>query len=152
MTYHEAVKLAYKVKSLIGLPNMITAGSVRRQKPIVSDLDFVLVTEDKRYTNIRLGQIFGYNKTNSRAKRQGTLFGVHVDIVDVPVSARGSALMHLTGPNTFNIKCRWIAKSKGWKLNQYGLFDVFNKLVCDCSNEETIFEALGLPYTHPWER
>lgn len=77
-----------------------------------------------------------------------------VELYFASAEDRGSALMHWTGPSTFNILIRKRAKARGMKLSQHGLFRLVNgELIKIASKTEaSIFKALGLRYYSPSER
>ena len=153
MTYEEARRLAQEVKLVLDLPALYPAGSLRRQCPIVNDLDFVIraVAGEKNIIAKRLGKFFGFNVTDGEAKNEGELFGVHIDIIIADPENYGAALLHLTGSKQYNVICRARAKQFGWKLNQYGLWEG-NHLVCDCSAEYYIQAALEMGIIGPRNR
>jgi len=62
----------------------------------------------------------------------------------------GAALLYFTGSKNFNIRMRNAAIAKGWKLNEYGLWDG-DKLIAG-KTEEEIFEALGWEFVEPTAR
>ena len=64
----------------------------------------------------------------------------------------GAQLMTRTGPKGSNMGNRVIAKKKGFKLNQYGLFDRKTGKKLAGKTEESIYDALGKPYKVPEER
>ena len=57
------------------------------------------------------------------------------------------ALLYFTGSKEHNVRLRGIAKKKGWKLNEYGLFE--GEKLIPCRDEAEIFRALGLSYIPP---
>ena len=59
-------------------------------------------------------------------------------------------LLYATGSKQFNKNMRGIAKSKGFKLNQHGLYKGSKKIIC--KTEEDIFEHLGMQYLEPHQR
>ena len=88
-------------------------------------------------------------------KISGSKNGRQVDIRITDDSVFGSLLLHATGPMQFNIACRKIAESRGWKLNEYGLFDMRkNPPKCIAKEENEILDKLGVPeqYRSPAER
>jgi DNA polymerase (family 10) len=138
---------------------VMLAGSIRRQKEMVGDIDVVLVVRDlinREQLNEKLKKLWGTLKTpklKHRAKRGGLFEDMQIQVLDVQFDQLGAALLHATGSWQFNVMMRSKAMSNGWKLNQYGLFDqVTGEEVCDASNERSIFDALGMGYVHPTHR
>jgi DNA polymerase/3'-5' exonuclease PolX len=73
-----------------------------------------------------------------------------LDILLVPMEELGSSLIYFTGNDLFNRRIRLVAKSKGMKLNQHGLFRKNEKIAS--KTEQEVFEALGLSWLEPKER
>lgn len=114
--------------------DIIICGSIRRGEKMVRDIDIVVIDEEMHGTFAR-----------------GASFeGVELNLCYVKEECRGSAMLFLTGSADFNLRMRRVAKSKGLKLNRYGLW---NGDECIASKtEEDIFEALGLDYVPPEKR
>jgi DNA polymerase (family 10) len=79
---------------------------------------------------------------------------IKIDIFYTTKDALPYALLHYTGSKNFNIRVRSHAKSLGYKLNQYGLFDVKtgNQIIISKASEKTILKKLGITYKEPHER
>lgn len=129
---------------------VVIAGSVRRWKETIGDID-ILVASDKpeevmkRFIKLAIIEYVyahGSTKTNVRLKN-----GLDADLRVVPQESFGAALNYFTGSKAHNIKLREIAVKKGWKLNEYGLFEK-DKLIAG-SDEEEIYHKLGLQYIEP---
>jgi DNA polymerase beta len=74
-----------------------------------------------------------------------------IDIRFVPYEAFGSAMLYFTGSGEFNVRMRNLAKDKGYKLSEYGLFDSNEKRV-KLKTEKDIFKFLGMEYVEPKNR
>ena len=74
-----------------------------------------------------------------------------IDIRFVTNDSFPSALLYFTGSGEFNVKMRNIAKEKGYKLSEYGLFDKDENKV-KLKSEEAIFKFLGMEYVEPENR
>jgi len=86
--------------------------------------------------------VTGETKTSVRVKS-----GIEADLRVVSKEEFPYALMYFTGSKEHNVRLRGIAKKKGWKLNEYGIFDGDNLVAC--KSEEEIYHALGLSYIPP---
>jgi DNA polymerase (family 10) len=154
MTLAQATLVADEfVSSLKVLPQVkeiSVAGSLRRQKETVRDID-ILVISDKpkavvdaftKIPSVSDIQAEGETKSSIRTKED-----VQVDCRVVEARSFGAALLYFTGSKNFNIKLRQLAIKKGLKINEYGVFrnDLF---VCG-KNEVEIFKALGMSYVEP---
>ena len=71
--------------------------------------------------------------------------GLAFDLFLAAPAERPTALFHLTGPRAFNIRTRAAAKRRGWRLNQYGLWDArTGARVAEFATERDVFAALGV--------
>lgn len=75
--------------------------------------------------------------------------GIQADVRVVPEEKFGSALMYFTGSKEHNIKIREIAMKKGFKLNEYGLFDRKTGKLIASRTEEEIYNKLDMDYIEP---
>ena len=124
-----------------------TAGSLRRQKETVRDIDILVYSPSpvkvmRKFTHLAsVGAVLasGNTKASVRTKQD-----VQVDCRVVEAKSFGAALVYFTGSKDFNIKLRQIAIKKGLKVNEYGVFRN-NKFICGRTEEE-VFKALGLSY------
>ena len=76
-------------------------------------------------------------------KTQMVIDGVKVDVRTTTPRAKGAALLYFTGPAGYNIGIRRSAKSRGMKLNEYGIFDRETNEYLGGATEEEIYEILG---------
>lgn len=144
--YHINV-LAKKIKKrLIPLSKKIDlAGSIRRGKT-PTDIDIVLIPKNKERIIRSISKI---GKIKSKGSQQvfANVEGTDVDLFFASSKDYGAQLMTRTGPAGSNISHRATAKRKGWKLNQYGLFDRRGQRIA--STEKGIYNKLGLHYRKP---
>ncbi|TAM38580.1 DNA polymerase/3'-5' exonuclease PolX [bacterium] len=138
------------VKPLERLPEVkkiSTAGSLRRQKETVRDIDILIVSGKpagimKAFTKASsVKDILAEGKTKSSVR---TKEDVQVDCRVVEDKSFGAALLYFTGSKNFNIKLRQLAIKKGLKINEYGVFKK-EKFVAG-RTEEGIFKLLGMQY------
>ena len=127
------------------------AGSLRRMKEIVHDVDILAASTDPAktiqafltmpYVQTVLAQ--GGTKASVRVQDD-----MQVDLRVVDPQSWGAAMHYFTGSKAHNIRMRERAIKQGLKLNEYGLFDASEKRLAGAEEEE-IFEKLGLPYIPP---
>ncbi len=126
------------------------AGSYRRRKETVGDLD-VLVTCDRSAPVMdRLAQYpaladvlaRGDTKMSIRLKN-----GMQLDLRVVPDESYGAALQYFTGSQAHNIQIRRMAQEKGLKVNEYGVFRGDKRIAG--KTEEEVYAAVGLPWIPP---
>jgi len=140
-------------------PNMLfISGSIRRDKPMVGDIDLVC-TQELSLSDIQ--KIKGIKEIWSRGTKQiyfnylsdnkTILRSVNIFILTDPTSF-GAFMLHTTGDNIFNIILRKKAKKKNLKLNQYGIYDIINNKKLAGETEQSIFNVLGMDYIIPKER
>lgn len=132
------------------------AGSVRRQVPLVGDIDIVLTTEDKNALHkIKSSLDSKYKVTVSGDKKMSFIADFsNMTPVDIYITSRSEyyyCLLFLTGSRNFNIKMRATAKSKGFTLNQYTMTDKSGKSY-PVNSEDEIFNLIGMQYVPPTKR
>jgi len=132
-----------KIKPVIEMLNRAgfkyeICGSWRRQKEDLGDIDILVEKESGKYLDLSKLNI----DWSGEEKVGFEIDGMHVDIKFVPKESWGAGLLHHTGSNGFNIKLRSMAKKKGWKLNEYGLFDRETGEVIAQKSEIEILECL----------
>ena len=154
MTLAQAVQVADEfvgaLKKLPAVKKISVAGSLRRQKETVRDIDILMISrKPKKIMDVFTGlpdvaTVLAKGETKASVR---TKDDVQVDCRVEEDKSFGAALLYFTGSKNFNIKLRQIAIKKGLKLNEYGLFRN-GKFVCGRSEEE-MFKSLGLPYIEP---
>ena len=128
----------------------IAAGSLRRSRETVGDLDFLVTAPDgaavcryfMSYPDVREVLQAGDTKASTVLKS-----GLQVDLRVVPEASYGAALMYFTGSKAHNIRLRNRAIDRGLKLNEYGLFKG-DRAVAGATEEE-VYGALELPWIAP---
>ena len=138
------------LKKIPEVKKISVAGSLRRQKETVRDID-ILVVSDKPgkvmqgFTGLSpVKQVLAEGETKSSLR---TKDNVQVDCRVVEYRSFGAAMVYFTGSKNFNIKLRQIAIRKGLKVNEYGVFRK-DKFIAGRTEEE-VFKVLGLPYIEP---
>ncbi|MGJ4916922.1 DNA polymerase/3'-5' exonuclease PolX [Bradyrhizobium oligotrophicum] len=129
---------------------VIVAGSYRRRRDTVGDLDILMVARDghaagerlSRYDNV--ADVLAHGDTRTAVVLRS---GLHVDLRVVPEASYGAALMYFTGSKAHNISLRGLANDHGWKLNEYGLFAGKRRIAG--ATEEEIYGKLRLPLIPP---
>jgi DNA polymerase/3'-5' exonuclease PolX len=160
--YDPIYEFFLKVKKVKKPSRVELVGSFRRQKPTSGDVDILWFANQPEETIESLLEVIqkvhgtnwipisaGPAKIAGIYKFSATRC-VEVDLwiaASDPVS-RAAMRLYSTGSKKFNILMRHIAKTKGYKLNQYGLYDSRGKLM-NLKSEEEIFAAIGLKYREP---
>ena len=138
------------VAFLRGSGRVMVAGSYRRRRETVGDLDLVVTTAhagavgDKLVTYENVAEVLAHGGTRTTVVLRS---GLQVDVRAVPEESYGAALLYFTGSKAHNIALRAIAVHRGWKLNEYGLFSGKRRIAG--STEDEIYKKLGLAYIPP---
>ena len=128
------------------------AGSIRRQKPEVRDIDIVLIPADAWELDKEIDRL-GSSILDGEKLRRVEYNGTQVDIYFANQKTWATLLLIRTGSKENNIRlCSW-ARDLGKKLkaNGDGIIDVAGQLI-PIESEEQVYQILGLPYQEPWER
>lgn len=130
-------------------------GSIRRGKASVRDIDMVLIPkpETELLLNTVLCSIGRIEVDGPKLKRLHLPENIDIDIYLATPATWSTLLLIRTGSAEHNMRLSSLAKRKGWHLKAggEGLFDGDGKRIAG-DTEESIFEALGVPYQYPKER
>lgn len=150
-----ALLLVEYLKKVKGIKRVIIAGSFRRAKEVVRDLDILVTCDDGprvmeyfiKYEDV--GKVVSHGETRSTVIFRS---GFQVDVRVVPEKSYGAALCYFTGSKAHNIILRKIAMKKHFKLNEYGVFRLAKagkeKWIAG-RTEEDVYEKLGLSFIEP---
>jgi DNA polymerase (family 10) len=145
-----------KLRRIKGVEKVSIAGSVRRKKETVGDIDFLVGIRDtsdkyliekimRNFVSMdNVVKIVNKGETKSSVK---TKQGLDMDLRLVSLSSFGTALQYFTGSKEHNILLRKIAIKEGLKLNEYGLFRNDKKIKGE--TEEEIYERLEMDWVPP---
>ncbi len=140
----EELKKAAKVK------RVSMAGSLRRYRETIGDIDILCEGRDgaaiiKKFTELpSAARVLAAGDTKGSIIVEG---GTQVDLRVVEPGSYGAALQYFTGSKAHNIRVREIAKKKGLKVSEYGVFRGEEKI--GGAEEKDIYEAIGLPVMPP---
>jgi len=153
-----------------GVKKLESAGSLRRGKETVGDLDILAVCDDpaalsRAFCQMKgVDEVLAHGETKSSVRmsipnpRGGADARLQIDLRVVPEDAWGAALMYFTGSKEHNVKLRERARKKGLTLNEYGLFPDDDEKEPPqkrgvkpkaSKTEADIYNALDLPYIPP---
>ena len=127
------------------------AGSYRRRKETVGDLDMVAVAQSgpaliRHFTEFpECGEVMLRGITRSTIILKS---GLHVDLRVVPGESCGTTLAYFTGARNHTIALRKMAVEKGWKLNEYGLFDEKGNVIAG-RMESDLYAAFAMAWIPP---
>ncbi len=142
--------LAGRVAAVPGVTRVELAGSFRRRRETVGDLDLLACGgESERVMtafaeHASVAEVLGRGETKCSVRLRE---GLQVDLRVVPEESFGAALLYFTGSKQHNIELRRLAIDRGWSLNEYGL--THGERVVAARTEEEIYRALGLAWIPP---
>lgn len=150
MAFPVAKRIVEALRKETGSEKIEWAGSLRRMKENIGDID-ILATGPKRekiieaFTHLpEVKQILASGETKASVIVEG---GLQIDLRVVDEDSYGAALQYFTGSKAHNIHLRGIAKGKGIKINEYGVFKGDKKI--GGREEEDVYKALGMMWIEP---
>jgi DNA polymerase (family 10) len=145
-----AAALEAHLRGLPGVTKVDVAGSFRRGRETVGDLDIVVCSAQP----LDIGSaLLKYDETASLLAKGPTRSaavlksGLQVDVRLVPPESYGAALYYFTGSKAHNVHVRRLAMTRGLKINEYGVFRGRKRIAGD--TEASVFATIGLPYIDP---
>jgi DNA polymerase (family X) len=140
-----------RLKRVDIVKNVQLAGSARRMKESIGDADLLVTSDESNkvmdvFTSmpeVEYVHTKGTSKSTVRLKS-----GINCDLRVVPKDSFGAALQYFTGSKQHNVVLRTIALHKGYKLNEYGLYDKRKHKIAG-RTEEGIYSKLGLSFITP---
>lgn len=139
-----------RLESLPAVQKISPAGSVRRMKETVGDVDILVVSSQPAKVMDYFVQMPGVVKVWAKGPTRSSIrfaTGFDCDLRVIKKESFGSALQYFTGNKYHNILTRRIAISQGLKLNEYGVFRKQKKIAGQ--TEKEVYQAIGLPYIEP---
>ncbi|MFW5971904.1 MAG: DNA polymerase/3'-5' exonuclease PolX [Bacillota bacterium] len=154
MLFSRAEEIAGPLKEYLEKSNEIDrveiAGSYRRRKETVGDLDILVCGENSQKIMDYFNDYEDVSKIVSSGETKSTVIlndGIQVDLRLVEEESYGSALHYFTGSKEHSVKLRKISQDQGLKINEYGVFDGDERIGGE--KEKDIYEAVGFPYIEP---
>lgn len=145
-----AEPILQRLRQMQGVAAAEVAGSYRRRRETVGDLDIVVGSPtaaaviDGFLRDEEVAQVVEHGLTRTTVNLR---HGLQLDLRAVSPPSYGTALLYFTGSKAHNIAVRRIAVAKGWKLNEYGLFEGSRRIAG--RTEEEVYARLGLPFIPP---
>lgn len=130
------------------------AGSYRRGKDTIGDLDALVVSTDVKQVMDHFGQFAEAKEVIARGETKMSLrtrTNLQVDLRVVPAESFGAALQYFTGSKEHNVVLRGLAKQQGLKINEYGVYRVDGKKETHIAGatEAEVYATLNLPVFPP---
>jgi len=148
--YETAEEIQAFLAEIKGAQEITPAGSLRRGRDTVGDLDLLITGGDRariserflKFPRIAQVLVAGEDKISVKLKNQ-----MQVDVRLLEPEEFGSALMYFTGSKEHNVALRDRAKRRGWKLSEYGLFEGEKRIAG--RTEQEVYRKLDLEYIPP---
>lgn len=128
----------------------IVAGSYRRKKETVGDLDILVICVNQEKVMDYFTHLEDVRTIVSKGTTRSTVIlrsGLQVDLRAVPEVSYGAALHYFTGSRQHSIAIRRLGQERGLKINEYGVFHGDDRIAG--LTEDEIFHSVGLPYIEP---
>jgi DNA polymerase (family 10) len=138
------------LKAVPGIREIIVAGSFRRRKETVGDLDILVTCTKSSPVMKRFADYEEVETVVSQGTTRSAVVlrsGVQVDLRVVAQASYGAALYYFTGSKAHNVAVRTIAVKKNLKINEYGVFRGKRRIAGRTENE--VFRSVGLRYIEP---
>jgi DNA polymerase (family 10) len=148
-----ADELIAEIRAMPGIDRAEAAGSVRRAKETIGDLDLMVTGPNANAVlefmtkHPRTHEVLGFG-SNKASVRFG-LEGIQVDVRALPAESFGAAMQYFTGSKEHNVVLRTTALKQGLTLNEYGLFTLENNERVGGATEEEIYNRLGFAWIAP---
>ena len=147
-----AEKMVMQLKSLPEIDQIDIAGSLRRRKDTIGDIDILVSSNHpekvmEQFTHLpEVKEVLAEGLTKSAILTQQN---VHLDLRVVELDSFGAAMQYFTGSKAHNVRLREMAVKKGLKINEYGVFQTRNNKKIAGKEEQEIYRKLGLQYIMP---
>jgi DNA polymerase (family 10) len=145
-----AAGLKRRLEAAPGVSRVVVAGSFRRRRETVGDLDILATCADGPAAMEHFTSYDEVAKILARGPTRATVLlksGLQVDLRAVPEESYGAALVYFTGSKPHNIALRKLGQDRGLKINEYGVFRKERAIAG--RTEEEVYAAVGLPWIPP---
>ncbi len=150
--YPLAIAIIEQLMSVKGVVDAQPAGSLRRMRSTVGDLDILVAAKDssavmEAFTKLpRIDRVLGKGPTKSSIE---FIDGVRAQVWVHPPEKFGTALVYATGSKDHNVRLREIALAKNLSLSEHSFLKMKTEGEIFCATEEEVYETLGLPWIPP---
>ena len=147
-----AEELVEQLKGEKEVKRIAYAGSLRRRKETIGDIDILAISPSPKKTMQNFTSMDSVSRILSSGKTKSSVLiknEVQVDFRIVPEKSYAAALLYFTGNKQHNIALRKVALKKNYKLSEYGLFKKDGEKHLSLKSEEAIYKKLGFSYIPP---
>jgi DNA polymerase (family 10) len=148
-----ARSLVAHLETTRGVRSVVVAGSYRRMKETVGDLDILVTADTESAARAAMQRFVAYGevkKVLAQGETRASVVlasGLQVDLRVVPRESAGAALHYFTGSKAHNIALRRMAQAKKLKVNEYGVFRGERRIAGE--TEESVYKVFDLPWIPP---
>lgn len=139
-----------EVEAIKGTEGTIIAGSIRRMRETIKDIDILTISDDTERTVKEFTELPFVKDVLASGSTKGSVItkdGIQVDLRVVGPESYGGALQYFSGSQAHNIRLRSIAQKNGLRINEYGIFKGEDKIAGEA--EKQMYSTLDLPFIPP---
>jgi DNA polymerase (family X) len=147
-----AVQVAQALRAHGGVDRLEIAGSLRRMRESVKDIDILVTSTEPARVIETLTTLPSVMEVTARGDTKASVRhqdGLAIDLRVVEPAAFGAALQYFTGSRDHNVRLRQLAIQRGLKISEYGVFDEATGARVAGTTEEEVYAAVGLPWIPP---
>ncbi|WP_044894555.1 DNA polymerase/3'-5' exonuclease PolX [Bacillus alveayuensis] len=149
-----AEEIERQLKEIEGIVRFSRAGSLRRMRETIKDLDFIIATNEPQNVREQLLKLERISEIIANGETKVSLqlryeYDVSADFRLVTPEQFATTLHHFTGSKEHNVRMRQIAKERGEKISEYGVEVIETGKVMTFTSEEQFFAHFGLPFIPP---
>jgi DNA polymerase (family X) len=147
-----AEALLVELSSLKQVRRAAYAGSLRRMRETIGDVDLLVASSDAGPIMDAFVGLPSITRVLAKGDTKSSIVtdrGLQVDLRVVEPEVWGAAMIYFTGSKPHNVRIREMAVRAGLKLSEYGLFDAKSGDLLAAETEEEVYQRLGLPYFEP---
>jgi len=147
-----AEDIVRRIKDTAPVDNIEVAGSIRRRKDTVKDIDILTTSKQPEAVMDAFVKLPHVTRVLMHGPTRSSVIteeGIQVDLRVVDADSFGAALLYFTGSKQHNIKLREMAVRAGLKISEYGVFKEPGEERIGGKKEEDVYKALKLPYIPP---
>jgi len=146
----QAEQIVSELKKLKVVKDISIAGSLRRYKELVKDIDILVGADGSKEVVEKFVSLPNVQTINAQGETKAAITlesGINVDLRVIKPQEFAHGLQHFSGSKEHNVVLRSLAKKLGFKMNEYGLFKGEENLLC--KTEAEVYDKLGLAFIPP---
>jgi len=149
LVYPLVMRVVDALKDHPGVLQISPAGSFRRMKESVGDVDLLVASTRGREVVEGFTSLPAVERVLAAGDTKGSVIleGFQIDLRVVPPDSWGAALQYFTGSKDHNVHLRGLARERGLKISEYGVFRGMERI--GGATEEEVYQALGMPWIPP---